>query len=221
MTPAGSEPLGVFDAVLFDFDGTLANSYESMMTAYRIFAEEYGVGLDKVRSFTGMPSESLARALLPAEQAVAGGERIDELESSNTDGVVALPGALAALEAIPATRWAIATSCTHRLITARLRAAGLPTPSVLVPCDSVANGKPAPDSFLLAAKLLGFEPSRCLVLEDAPAGVAGARAAGCAVGGVLTGHTAEELGADWHVETLADLRFDVADDGVSVFRVRG
>nr|WP_231980493.1 HAD hydrolase-like protein [Tessaracoccus coleopterorum] len=114
------EPFGVFDAVIFDFDGTLADSHASMMTAYGIFAEEYGIALEEMRRYTGMPTEAVARALLPADIAPAAGRRIDELECSNTDGVVALPGALAALESIPEHRKAIATSCTTRLITARM-----------------------------------------------------------------------------------------------------
>ena len=212
-------PFGVFDAVIFDFDGTLADSHASMMTAYRIFAEEYGVSLEAMGRYTGMPTEAVARALLPADVAAAGGDRIDELESSNTDGVVALPGALAALTAIPETRVAIATSCTTRLIRARMGAAGLPMPRVVVTRDSVAEGKPAPDSFLRAAELLGVDPARCLVSEDAPAGIAGARAAGCAVIGILTSHPAADLGADLSVDTLADLRFELVDAGVLVTRL--
>ena len=210
---------GVFDAVVFDFDGTLADSHASMLKAYRQFAEEYGVDLDTLRQYTGMPTEAVARALLPADIAPAAGRRIDELECSNTEGVVALPGALAALEAIPDDRVAIATSCTTRLITGRMLAAGLPMPSVVVPRDTVAHGKPAPDSFLRAAERLGVDPARCVVVEDAPAGVAGARAAGCAVIGVLTGHSADELGADLAVQTLAELRFTPTSTGVSIHRV--
>lgn len=208
--------LGVFDAVIFDFDGTLADSHASMMRAYRIFADEFGVDLATVGRYTGMPAEAVARALLPEDLAAAGGLRIDELEVGNTDGVVALPGAAAALAAVPSTRQAIATSCTDRLIAARMPAAGLPMPPVVVTRDMVEHGKPAPDPFLLAAELLGFPPQRCLVLEDAPAGVQAARAAGCPVVGIRTSHPDERLGADWSVDTLADLTFEATTDAVRV-----
>lgn len=210
------QPLGVFDAVIFDFDGTLADSHASMMLAYRQFAEEYGIEFAEASRYTGMPTEAVARILLPAEIAAEGGLRIDELESTNTEGVVPLPGAEAALAAVPADRQAIATSCTDRLIVARMGAAGLPMPAVLVTRDMVAAGKPAPDSFLLAAERLGFPPERCVVLEDAPAGVRAARAAGCPVIGIRTTHTAESLGADWAVGSLAELRFEATQEGVLV-----
>ncbi len=210
------EPLGTFDAVIFDFDGTLADSHESMMNAYRIFAAEYGVDYKLAEQYTGMPTEAVAKILLPPELARAGGLRIDELESTNTDGVMALPGAVEALAAIPHDRQAIATSCTDRLIAARMRAADLPMPAVVVTRDMVAEGKPAPDSFLLAAEMLGVDPARCVVLEDAPAGVRGAKAAGCATIGVRTRYDDEALAADWCVDTLADLRFVATDGGIVV-----
>lgn len=209
-------PLGVFDAVIFDFDGTLADSHASMMRAYRIFAEEFGVELSEVDRYTGMPAEAVARALLPADRAAAGGRRIDELEATNTEGVVALPGAAAALAVVPADRQAIATSCTDRLITARMAAARLPLPAVVVTRDMVEHGKPAPDAFLLASQRLGFAPQRCLVLEDAPAGVQAAKAAGCPAVGIMTSHPADRLNADWTVASLAGLVFEAVPEGVRV-----
>jgi len=82
--------------------------------------------------------------------------------------------------------------------------------------SQVPRGKPAPDSFLLAAERLGVSPERCLVCEDAPAGVAAARAAGMPVLAVLTEHSAEELAADWAVGSLADVRFETVPEGVRV-----
>ncbi|MHA6513146.1 HAD family hydrolase [Tessaracoccus sp. Z1128] len=209
-------PLGTFDAVIFDFDGTLADSVASMHRAYAIWAREYGIDLESLRQYTGRPAEAVARALVPADIAPAAGARIDELEISDTEGVVALPGSAAAFAAIPAHLRAIATSCTTALLDARLGATGLPRPSVIVTRDQVERGKPAPDSFLLAAARLGVDASRCLVCEDAPAGVAAARAAGMPVLGVLTEHTADELGADWAVDSLAGVVFDTTADGVRV-----
>jgi len=55
--------------------------------------------------------------------------------------------------------------------------------------DEVERGKPAPDLFLLAAARLGVEPANALVFEDAPAGVAAAKAAGMSVIWVPNAHT--------------------------------
>lgn len=211
-----TSPVGVFDAVIFDFDGTLADSHTAMMRSYTRWAEEYGVDLSEARRFTGRPSEAVARALVTDGRAEEAGIRLDQLEISDTDGVIALPGSSDALRAIGDARRAIATSCTMALVVARMKAAGLPLPAVVVAREQYEHGKPAPDPFLLAAERLGVDPSRCLVAEDAPAGVAGARAAGCAVLGILTSHTSAELGADWHVESLAGATFAATADGVTV-----
>ena len=71
---------------------------------------------------------------------------------------------------------------------ARLRRAGLPVPPVLVCAEDVTRGKPSPDAYLLAARELGVSPPDCLVVEDAPAGVQAARAAGMTVVGLTTTH---------------------------------
>ena len=208
--------LGTFDAVIFDFDGTLADSHAAMMRAYKVWADEFGIDHAVLGNYTGMPSEAVARAVLPEAQVATAAPRIEELEIADTDGVIALPGAYDALRTISDARRAIATSCTSPLLTARLAATQLPQPAVVVTRDQVANGKPAPDSFLLAAERLGVDPSCCLVCEDAPAGVQAARAAGMAVLGLTTNHTVDELQADWHAATLAEVTFDSRADGVVV-----
>ena len=208
--------LGTFDAVIFDFDGTLADSHAAMMRAYQVWADEFGIDHAVLGNYTGMPSEAVARAVLPEAQVATAAPRIEELEIADTDGVIALPGAYDALRTISDARRAIATSCTSPLLTARLAATQLPQPAVVVTRDQVANGKPAPDSFLLAAERLGVDPARCLVCEDAPAGVQAARAAGMAVLGLTTNHTVDELQADWHAATLAEVTFDSRADGVVV-----
>ena len=67
--------------------------------------------------------------------------------------------------------------------------------------DQVARGKPAPDPYLLAAERLGVDPADCLVLEDAPAGIAAGRAAGMTVWAVATTHGPGDLGAAHRIAT--------------------
>jgi sugar-phosphatase len=98
------------------------------------------------------------------------------------------------------------TSCSIALARARLAAAGLPEPAVMITAELVRAGKPDPEGYLLAAARLGALPADCVVLEDAPAGVRAGRAAGMRVVGVATSHPAAELEeADVVVATLADL----------------
>lgn len=200
-----------FRAVVFDLDGTLINSHAAMMRCYEQWATEWGVDLSSIGSMLGQPSMTVARALVTDGDPVAAGARIEELEVEMTGGVVALPGSLDALTTLPPDRVAIGTSCTMALFRARLGAAGLPCPDIVVTVDQVASGKPAPDTFLTACERLGINPADVLVCEDAPAGIAAARAAGCQVLGITTTKSVEELPADAHASDLAGVAW--AQDG--------
>jgi HAD superfamily hydrolase (TIGR01509 family) len=75
--------------------------------------------------------------------------------------------------------------------------------------DEVEHGKPAPDLFLLAASRLGADPARCLVFEDAPAGVAAGKAAGMEVVWIPNDHTRDvpmPVAPDWSAESLIEAR---------------
>ncbi|MDO5065995.1 MAG: HAD-IA family hydrolase [Propionibacteriaceae bacterium] len=212
--------VGEFEAVIFDHDGTLVDSEEAMYRAYNRWAEEFGVDTQDLPRYIGMPSASVSAILVPGNRQDAA-DRIEQLEVEDTEGVQALPGAVEALVTLPAERAAIATSCTTPLLEARMAAAGLAKPPVVVTRDQVASGKPAPDSFLLAAKRLGTAPERTLVVEDAPAGVAAARAGGFPVLGVLTSQTPEKLRADHHVGDLSQVVWEVCDRVIRVRLVAG
>lgn len=214
MTALSASPLeGItFDAVVFDLDGTLIDSHVAMIRSYDRWAGEYDISLDRMPALLGMPSAAVSAALLPPEHVESATARIEMLELSDTAGVVALPGALTALELLPRKRVAIATSCTDALMRTRMQAAGLPFPDVIVTRDQVRDGKPAPDSFLLAAEQLGVDPSRVLVVEDAPAGVAASRAAGCAVLGISSTKHPDELHADAVVSDLSAVAWIIGED---------
>ena len=139
---------------------------------------------------------------------------LQDVEARDVAGVKPMPGAAEALAALPASRWAIVTSGDHRLATARIAAARLPLPTVLVTLDDVRVGKPDPECYLAAAARLGFDPARCLVVEDAPAGVTAGRAAGMAVLGVLT--TNPHLDATATVPDLSTVDIQAGDAGVQV-----
>ncbi len=122
------------------------------------------------------------------------------------------PASRRLLASLPPDRWTIVTSATTRLLEGRLGYAGLPIPAVLVPAEKVANGKPHPEPYLTGAKLLGFAPADCLVIEDSPAGVASGKAAGCRVLALLSSHTQAELtGADWFVASLEQVTASAAN----------
>lgn len=210
-----------FDAVLFDMDGTLIDSVPAVDRCWRRWAAEFD--LPDPESFAvphGIPARLIIANLIPAGRTEAAYQRILDLELHDADGVTQLPGAAAALATL-AGRCAVVTSCTRDLAVVRRRAAGLAEPAALVTADDVARGKPAPDPFLLGARLLGVDPARCLAVEDAPAGVASAAAAGCTVLAVTGTHTRDQLEAadprpSAVVDGLAAVRFEIRPSGVGV-----
>ena len=203
-----------FDAVLFDLDGTLVDSTASVIRSWRRFADHYGVSAEALHENHGQPARALISRLLPAELRDEGLARVLELELSDAVDLPGVRGAHAFYDSIPAARRAVVTSGTRPLATARLQAAGFAAPEVFVTADDVTRGKPDPEPFLTAAALLGVDPARCLVVEDATAGILAARAAGCAVIG-LTGTVDEStLPADLVLDGLDRLTVTVGSDGV-------
>lgn len=205
-----------FAAVVFDMDGTLILSEPAIIRAWTTWALEHGVTAEQLQRFHGFPTADVVRAVLDEDRVPAALERINALELADTEGIHPVPGSVDALAALPPDRVAIATSCSGPLARARLAASGVVAPSVVVTVDDVERGKPAPDIFLAAAERLGVDPSACLVVEDAVAGVAAAHAAGMRTLAVTTTTPAEHLQADVVVPDLRAVRFEAAVGGVRV-----
>lgn len=209
-----------FEAVIFDMDGTLIDSTPAVARAWATWGEEHGVTPAELGHHHGIPSAALVALLLPEDRHLGAIERINELELADVGDIVVLPGAAEALAALSEARNAIATSCTIPLAKARIDAAQLVPPSILVTADDVKRGKPAPDPYLEAAAQLGVEPSRCLVVEDAPAGLTSAREAGCATLAVITTTAEDQLVADGIVPDLSHVVFTVDEDGLILVRLQ-
>ncbi|MFJ6684176.1 HAD family hydrolase [Streptomyces werraensis] len=206
-------------ALLFDNDGTLVSSLDSVNRCWTRWAMEYGLTAEDFARIElhGRPAAEIAADLLPAHlvpQAVA---RIEDLEVEDVadGGVGLLPGTKEFLAGLPAERWAVVTSATRRLAEARLGAAGI-LPKTLVAADDITHGKPDPEPYLLAARMLGVDPAECVVFEDAPAGLQAGRAAGMTTVALATTHRAEELTADLVVRDLSALSVLVTDAGIDI-----
>ncbi|ODU03935.1 MAG: phosphatase [Pseudonocardia sp. SCN 72-86] len=193
-------------------DGTLVDSTPAVARCWARWADEHHVPTAVLANTHGRPAAEIVADVLPTDQVPAALARIIALELADTDGVVPLPGALDALRAT--TPAAIVTSCTRDLARARIAAAGLPAPAVLVTADDVRAGKPDPEPFLLAARHLGVDPARCLVVEDAPAGLAAGRAAGATTLAVAGTHDLTALVADAHAPDLSHVRFLSSPTGI-------
>ncbi|WP_308408139.1 HAD-IA family hydrolase [Streptomyces mayonensis] len=209
-----------FDAVLFDLDGVLADSTASVLRSWDQFADEMSLPAAVVESNHGRPARPLVQRLLPADQVDDGLRRIEDIEAADVLSIEPVPGAGDFISRLPDGRRAVVTSGTRRIATARLAAAGIAAPPVLVSADDVRCGKPDPEPYVSAAARLGVAPARCLVVEDAPAGVEAARAAGCGVIGVLgTVEPSDLSGADLLVDGLDRLRVDHTPAGLRLAAV--
>ena len=186
-------PRETFVAVISDLDGVLVDSSAPTVRSWAKWGDRHGLDGAAIQAGNhGRPARAVLAEHVPPHHLDADADFLTHAETTDTEGVVAMPGAGDVL-ALP--RVAIATSCTAPLARARLAAAGLPEPEVLVTSDQVENGKPAPDPYLLAAERLGVDPAACVVFEDAPAGIESGRAAGMTVWAVTTTHEPEALTA--------------------------
>jgi sugar-phosphatase len=190
-------------AILFDLDGVLVDSAAYVEQQWRRWASARGLRPEPfLRVCHGRRALETIRIAAPDLDAEAEVKAFVPVEDEGSEAIGPLAGAGRLLDLLPIGSWAVATSGPRPIATSRLRRAGLPVPPVLVCAEDVARGKPSPDAYLLAARELGVLPSACLVVEDAPAGIQAARAAGMTVVGLTTTHPCDQLPADACAESL-------------------
>ncbi len=196
--------------MLFDLDGVLVDSTPAVGLVWQAFARRHGLDRSALDGLHGRRMVDILADLLPGcDPAVldAEGEWVEELEVTSAVDTLSIAGAAELTASLHDRPWAIVTSGTAAVAEARLDAGGVRRPPLLVTAEQVTQGKPSPDPYLTAAELLGVDPSRCVVIEDAPAGLAAARAAGATTIGVVTSHTPQELTeADHLVASVASVR---------------
>jgi beta-phosphoglucomutase len=201
-------------------DGTLIDSAEYHWLTWReaLAAEGRVLSYEEFTSFFGQRNDAilrriLDRAIAPAEVARIGDAKEAAYRQMVRDrGIEPLPGVRAWLERLHAAGWrqAVASSAPPANIEVLLDVLGVEKCfEAYVSAEEVAHGKPAPDVFLRAAEKLGVPPSRCVVVEDAPAGVEAGRRGGMRTIGIVTMH--EGLDADVTTRSLADLPDDTFD----------
>jgi len=206
-------------AILFDLDGVLVDSTRSVERQWRIWSRELGLDEEKAAAIAhGVRAIEVIRRVAPHLDAEAELRKLESREAADYDGVTVMPGAVELVRAIPHERWCVVTSGTRHLAVARLRLAGIPAPNIMITANDVANGKPHPEPYLKGAELLGVNPDECLVIEDAPAGIQSAHAAGMKVIALTSTYPASALGeADAVIEELAQIRLGV--DGARMLAV--
>jgi mannitol-1-/sugar-/sorbitol-6-phosphatase len=210
---------------LFDVDGVLVDSAASVEKHWREIAAEIGVDATKLlQRVHGRCSIDVIKEL-PVGTSVDAGRLYQSLidrDRHDLDGTVALPGARCTLENLPPNRWAVVTSGTRDVAIARLHAASLPLPVVMVTADDVAAGKPDPSPYQIGAAALGLDTRDCVVIEETPPGVQSGQAAGFRTLALLTTHSREDLvRADLAGSNLAAFAFELLPRSNSVPRHEG
>lgn len=200
-------------AVLWDLDGTLADSEEYHWLSWRDAMRAEGVELtyDRFLASFGQRNDRILGAWLGEAADATRIRRIGDWKEAEyrrlaeARGLTPLAGAREWVERLRRDGWkqAIASSAPRLNVETMLHVLkfdGLI--DAMVSADEVKKGKPDPDVFLAAAAAVSVPPSRCVVVEDAPAGVEAGRRAGMKTVGV---NAKSPLAADVYVTSLADL----------------
>jgi sugar-phosphatase len=194
-------------AILSDLDGVLVDSTPAVAAAWAEWARSHDLDPAILEGrIHGVRSLEVIRDVAPHLDVEREAAAVEDMVLNGPAADV-LPGAERLLSGDLAVPVAIVTSCPDPLADRRLHDGGLRVPDVLVTADRVSNGKPDPEGYRLAATELGVDPARAVVFEDAPAGIAAAKAAGARVIGITTTHPREELldaGADDTAASVAD-----------------
>ncbi len=206
------------EAILFDLDGVLVDSTPCVTRTWRAWAEQHGLDADYVVHVAhGQRTIETVRKVAPHLDAQSEAARIERQEIDDTEGLRVLPGAKELLAVLPPERYAIVTSGTRQLATARLQVAGLLVPSIMITADDVTRGKPDPEPYVAGAHRLGIEPKKCLVFEDAPSGLRSAKSAGMIAIGIPTTYQPEELAeADAVTPSLQSVTITIAAHGLTI-----
>ncbi|MFK3839428.1 MULTISPECIES: sugar phosphatase [Serratia] len=211
---------------LFDLDGTLVDSLPAVERAWINWATRRGINPQDVLDFIhGKQAITSLRHFMPGESEAAIQQEfllLEQVEAQDTDGVTALPGAAALLARLDQLDipWAIVTSGSIPVATARRRAGGLPEPDVFITAEQVKHGKPQPDAYLLGAERLGLAPQDCVVVEDAAAGILSGLAAGCQVIAVNAPADAPKRDqVDLLLTSLEQIAVDKTEQGAEIRQV--
>jgi beta-phosphoglucomutase family hydrolase len=201
------------EAVLWDMDGVIADTADYHYNAWREVFKERGVAFSKAdfMQYFGRRADTIIKFALGDKISPGELEKITERKQviyrrNVADNIRPMPGAVALIKSLKrqGIKTAIASSAVPANIDVILRGLGIEKHfQAIVPGTEVAEGKPSPLIFQLAADKLGVKPGNCVVIEDAIAGVAAAKSAGMKCLAVTNSHPGQSLQkADLIVDSL-------------------
>ena len=194
-------------ALLFDNDGVLSDSIESVDASWGEWAKTYAPGFALTYEHHGIRAEELVAKHVSAELYDEALKKIIELEIAMTYLTKPMPGAVELTTSLPTGVWTIVTSALPELAHARLNKAGIPIPKELVTSSDVSKGKPDPEPYLVGARKLNTDIKECVVFEDAPNGILSGKRSGAGLV-VGVGESAMDSEADLVIRNLAGISFD-------------
>ncbi|CCM04909.1 uncharacterized protein FIBRA_07106 [Fibroporia radiculosa] len=215
LTPSGSVPSSRTSSRASSFAGGLGNltsfrrrpSFLSRVSSMLMMS-----GVDRARIVDSTVEEDEESAVDVSKE-----DKLHVLEAWQREAIAVdrsvriLPGVKKMISSIPEGHYAVATSGAKTYAYGCMTRVGITPPPVTITADDkrLKAGKPAPDPFLLAAKCLGFDATKCVVFEDSPSGIRAGVASGATVIAVCTSHEREKIadcGAHFIVENMEKVR---------------
>ena len=181
-------------ALVFDLDGVLVDSMNVAKAAWQDWALR--IGIDPAELLTGLHGSrpvDAVRRWAPHLDVEGEVQRLVATELEGLERCTPMPGAVRLLHRLPSHMWGVVTSSNRQLAEARLLRVVASLPDVLICAEDVGSGKPSPEGYLAASRLLGQHPGSWMGIEDSPLGLRAIKAAGGIAVGLRTTHSAREL----------------------------
>ncbi|MBW2968144.1 HAD family phosphatase [Candidatus Woesearchaeota archaeon] len=212
-----------FKAVLFDFDGVIADTGEDNFNAWKAAMDEEGVSIESEEYFAleGLGPGDVARVFcerhgIPEEHSKKIAEK-KAMYYSRNNRFRLFPGAAELVSGLKNEHFllGLVTGASEKRLRETMPKQVLEKFDVIIASESTSARKPSPEPYVLAAKKLGVADSDCVVVENAPLGVTSAKNAGMFCIAVCSTQSKEQLAdADLVVSKLDDLDVDVFRKGL-------
>ncbi|MBU2704975.1 HAD-IA family hydrolase [Zooshikella marina] len=171
-----------YEYFLFDLDGTLIDTTRIVEKVWEKWCQNVDINYHHIKECChGVRGKDIIRQFFPEADVYKELKWLEDKEIELSPLANEIFGAKHFLLSLPPMNWGIVTSSTNKVAISKLKACNLPIPRLLISSEDCKRGKPHPEPYLNALKILNIHPSNCLVFEDSDAGIESAYNAGCKV----------------------------------------
>ncbi len=203
-------------AIIFDVDGVLVDSVELHFSAWKQTFANQGIRLtytDYLKKINGLPRDQAIKNVLPhlsvdKQSEIARQKQLLFLQTLNSSQLSPKPGVISFIKKLKKLNYRLAASSSSRNARLLLNLAKIsPHLDLIITGDEIKHPKPHPETFVLASKRLGINPTSCVVVEDASVGIQAAKKGGMRTIGIASSQD-DELNkyADLLVNSLKEQR---------------